>query len=288
MKKKILSVVLMVAMVFSVVGCNSNAETLESQIKDTEVTTTTMVGEVPSQRKVEYGINSEIDKYLHLDSETIESLDNFYLSAKASYNNMSPEYMTDNIYSAFTVFSEKITYIIDKFEPETEDEKIFKSKWISIYALPAAPLLGAGLTYSQGMMCAEKAAIEMLNSVDEICSNFYENYSPIFNPEQFEADNILSDYDENELSADTKYKNQLICVMGEVDEVAKDVFDNYYVSIGRPNDKYGHRIRCYFGLGFEDVISNLKKGDYVNVTIEVEENNIINVDSTLWYITTVE
>ena len=87
--KKIISVVLMAAFVMGIAGCNSSTVAPEAT-GETKVTTNTTESEeeISLQREVEYEINSEIDKYLHLDSETISALDSFYLTVRDSYLNI--------------------------------------------------------------------------------------------------------------------------------------------------------------------------------------------------------
>lgn len=233
---------------------------------------------------VEYELNDKITQYLEMDSETISSLDNFYLTAKSSYESLSAENIIHNTYDSFLLFNENFSRVTDSFSPETEDEKNFTFELLQYCSFPAATLLGADLEYAYGTICAEKAAFDMLKTADEICSNFYKNYTPILQIDNIDISQIFTDYEENEISADNKYKNKLISVSGTVTEISKDTFDRPYVALGISGQSYGDELRCFFGIGYEDIILNIKKGDSVTVIVEVTEKNITTIDSMLWNI----
>jgi hypothetical protein len=73
---------------------------------------------------------------------------------------------------------------------------------------------------------------------------------------------LSQDYEANEVSADTKYKNKILYVEGYIDDIGKDIFDNIYISLEGAEDLFSS-VSC--DIDDEKVVGNLKKGQWVVV-----------------------
>jgi hypothetical protein len=94
---------------------------------------------------------------------------------------------------------------------------------------------------------------------------------------------LAEDYEANEVSADSKYKNKILYVEGYIDDIGKDLFDNIYVSLEGPSDIFGS-VRC--DIDDEVAVGNLKKGQWLVVRgrcggtmlgVDMEDCEIIEV-----------
>jgi hypothetical protein len=81
------------------------------------------------------------------------------------------------------------------------------------------------------------------------------------------ADQLYSEYDANQVSADSKYKGKIVVVTGPISDIGKDVTDTAYVVIGGTGLLNG--AQCMFPKGQESLISSLSKGQQVSVKGEV-------------------
>jgi tRNA_anti-like len=82
------------------------------------------------------------------------------------------------------------------------------------------------------------------------------------------AKQIVTDYKENELAADAKYKDKTVEVSGVVQTVSKDLFDKAYVSLesGDPVSS----VQVYFEDSEASKIMSLKTGQRVTVRGRVD------------------
>jgi len=78
------------------------------------------------------------------------------------------------------------------------------------------------------------------------------------------APQLYNDYKANEISADTKYKNKVIMVVGMVNKIGKDILDKPYITLW--SDKYSiTEVQCYIQQSQISIASNLQKGDYLGL-----------------------
>lgn len=73
---------------------------------------------------------------------------------------------------------------------------------------------------------------------------------------------LFDEYDDNEVSADIKYKGKQVSVSGTVEDIAKDIMGDIYVTL-RGKDVFSS-VQCFFDN--EKVAANLKKGDRITLT----------------------
>jgi tRNA(Ile2) C34 agmatinyltransferase TiaS len=79
------------------------------------------------------------------------------------------------------------------------------------------------------------------------------------------TEELLAEYQKNEVGADQKYKDKLIQLTGTVSEVQKDIVGRYYVGLGAPQENEMFDVMCYLDKSaFEDA-GKLKKGDKVTL-----------------------
>lgn len=81
---------------------------------------------------------------------------------------------------------------------------------------------------------------------------------------------LLSEYKDNEVRADQKFKGQLISTTGTVGEVKKDVLDHIYVTVGTGALFEIPTVQCFPVDGQESNAATLSKGDTVKIQGRVE------------------
>ena len=70
------------------------------------------------------------------------------------------------------------------------------------------------------------------------------------------ATTLAKDYEDNEVSADAKYKNKVFFVDGVIEDITKDLFDKIYVSL-EGYDMFGS-VSCY--INDAEKVMTLSKG----------------------------
>lgn len=81
------------------------------------------------------------------------------------------------------------------------------------------------------------------------------------------ADQLYSEYDANQVAADTKYKGKIVSISGSISDIGKDVTDTAFVIIGGTGMLNG--AQCMFPKGQESLLGNLSKGQQVTAKGEV-------------------
>lgn len=97
------------------------------------------------------------------------------------------------------------------------------------------------------------------------------------------ATKILSDYEENEVSADSVYKDKYIEITGSVDTIGKDILDTPYISL-KNGDQYSFSsVQCMFMTNRESDLVDVKKGQPIKLKGKVSGilGNIIVRDCTI-------
>jgi hypothetical protein len=89
------------------------------------------------------------------------------------------------------------------------------------------------------------------------------------------ANQLVSDYEANEVAADAKYKGVTVVVSGSIESIGKDIMDQAYVVIGGQGFLDG--VQCTFTKGEESSVARLSKGQQVTIKGEVSGKMIGNV-----------
>jgi len=79
------------------------------------------------------------------------------------------------------------------------------------------------------------------------------------------ADELLAEYQKNEVGADQKYKNKPIQVTGTVAGVKKAPLLGYFVGLGSPQEGEGYDLMCFLDPSAEEDAGKLKVGDKVTL-----------------------
>jgi len=83
-------------------------------------------------------------------------------------------------------------------------------------------------------------------------------------PIEVSAAQLYSDYDANEVLADSKYKGRRLSVSGIVVGISKDFADDPYVKLAGKNEYQA--VNAYFGKARNDELAKLRKGDSITVS----------------------
>lgn len=93
---------------------------------------------------------------------------------------------------------------------------------------------------------------------------------------KIDAEKLWEEYEDNEVLADSKYKNKQLQVTGIVVRIENDLFGNPYIVLeGYPGSTV-MGIKCEFDSSYESKISNLEKGEEVTV-IGLNRGDMINI-----------
>jgi len=77
---------------------------------------------------------------------------------------------------------------------------------------------------------------------------------------------LYSAYNSNEVAADQKFKDKIITVTGTVENIAKDIMDDIYVTLKGERGEYSiGSIQCFFSKAHTDQAATLKKGQKLTV-----------------------
>ena len=71
------------------------------------------------------------------------------------------------------------------------------------------------------------------------------------------------EYENNEVSADAKYKGKIVIVSGKIQDIGKDIMDEPYIVIG--GEGFLDGVQCSFAKSQESSIARLSKGQNVKV-----------------------
>ena len=237
----------------------------------------------PEPRLVEFEINKSIMETLPFDDEVIKLLDEIYLASSEAYAALDAHQYVSKVYDAVVVFHDRFMKEVDQIQnPASEAGQKFLSEIITKYSMELEPIWEAGLQYTEGNISAEKAAFEILLGVDSILSYLYQDYVDIYQPIHLSVDDIYTMYEENELAAEERFQNQLLCVSGTVYEVARDILGEAYVGLATERNLSYELLRCYVDPTQNEKISALKKGDTVTCVIQITDKDTFDVNAVVW------
>ena len=82
------------------------------------------------------------------------------------------------------------------------------------------------------------------------------------------AADLLAAYAENEISADTAYKGKTLAVTGVAENIAKDMLDDPYITIGAGEEVALTSVQCYFdekNTAEMEKVSTAKPGNQITI-----------------------
>ena len=139
---------------------------------------------------------------------------------------------------------------------------VYKKWWFWLIIIVAIGVIGAAAGASGGddkETDSSKASVSSTSSEESTP----EEEKPI----EVKAADLISAYDENEVSADSKYKDKTLTITGSVSSIGVDVADRAYIMLNDENDEYAILgVQCYFEDDQKDSLAELKEGDTVTVT----------------------
>ncbi|OOG87804.1 hypothetical protein B0E42_07145 [Pseudomonas sp. A25(2017)] len=81
---------------------------------------------------------------------------------------------------------------------------------------------------------------------------------------------ILSDYKNNEVGADNKYKGNHVQVTGIVGDIKKDIMDNLYVTLGTGAQFEIPEVQAFFDDSMNSKLGSLNKGQKLTVVCRID------------------
>ena len=86
------------------------------------------------------------------------------------------------------------------------------------------------------------------------------------------ANEIIREYIKNEVKADLKYDGKIVEITGVIDDIAKDIMDNIYITVGKvsSDDFLDKSVQCYFTESEASSVSNVSVGDFVSVKGKID------------------
>lgn len=111
--------------------------------------------------------------------------------------------------------------------------------------------------------CIAFGLIFILNLSGNVAKN-KENSAKAQEPAaRLQAAKIMSEYEANEVGADSRYKDKIVEVTGEIDHVGKDILDDPYVTLKTNNPLL--TVQCYFEKESSGQLGSLSIGSRVSI-----------------------
>ena len=84
------------------------------------------------------------------------------------------------------------------------------------------------------------------------------------------ATQIVNEYDNNEIAADSRYKDKYVRISGVANDIGKDILDSMYVTIGEGADFELRSVQAFFPDEDEGALAGLRKGSRITVVCRIE------------------
>lgn len=81
---------------------------------------------------------------------------------------------------------------------------------------------------------------------------------------------LLSDYKNNEIGADNKYKGKHVQVTGVVGDIKKDILDNLYLTLGTGAQFEIPEVQAFFDDSMNNKLGSLSKGQKLTVVCRID------------------
>jgi uncharacterized repeat protein (TIGR02543 family) len=128
--------------------------------------------------------------------------------------------------------------------------------------LTATPANGYTFDYWSGSASGTTSTITItMNSYKSLTANFKAISTPAQKPIKITAEQLVAEYDENQVRADLNYKGKVLQVSGTVDYIGKVLFsDEPSVSL---TAGFLSSVVCLFDSSWESEVAQLEKGQHV-------------------------
>ena len=165
------------------------------------------------------------------------------------------------------------------------------------YDTTVADLEGVILAY--GLMNRDSLSQDPIDFIYEALDN---NYDLLYVDESFEVDtyeapapktsyesritvtakDLVNAYSENEIRAESNYSGKVIYVTGVIEDMARDIFDDYYIRLsGKAGNSWEDLlditsyVDCYFSDSQLEDVMNLSTGDEVTIKGVCDDTDIL-------------
>lgn len=103
------------------------------------------------------------------------------------------------------------------------------------------------------------------SSTTEISSPSVAQPDYLVSPQQ-----IVAEYDANEIAADNKYKGKIVRITARVEDIGKDIMDSPYITFS-DNQQFSTRgVQCYFKKSEAAKLADVRKGQQVTIQGKVD------------------
>lgn len=76
---------------------------------------------------------------------------------------------------------------------------------------------------------------------------------------------IVREYEKNEVAADNKYKGKTVRITGRINDIAKGILDEIYITFDMPGQWDIRTVQCFFSDAHNEEISKLNKGQTITI-----------------------
>ena len=76
---------------------------------------------------------------------------------------------------------------------------------------------------------------------------------------------IISEYNENEIAADLKYKDKMVEISGRITSIAKDILNKPYITFDSRDEIEFRKVQIYFDKNDQNTLSHLKNGQKITI-----------------------
>lgn len=106
---------------------------------------------------------------------------------------------------------------------------------------------------------------------DDSTTGKAKNEAPTLN---MEATRLASDYAENDMAADKKYKDKIVVVKGKIYEIGRDPLGQPFIVIGGREFGFGG-VKCVFARDKKSSVAALSKGKVISVKGKVSGKIVV-------------
>jgi hypothetical protein len=115
------------------------------------------------------------------------------------------------------------------------------------------------------LACATGGMVDEDKNVDSVPMNSDKKEEKKIEYIKVSAEDLINEYEENELKADKKYKDKHLEITGIIYNISK-VLNQTTVDLGNGEDLQVTTVNCKFAKKYEDDVAELEKGSTIIVT----------------------
>lgn len=152
---------------------------------------------------------------------------------------------------------------------------IFKKWWFWVIVVIVVFMIIGSLSGNQPTTTSSTNETTQTNSNNQQVKN--EPKEVVKPTIQVSATEISQAYTDNEVSADNKYKNQIVEITGVIDTIGKDILNTPYITL-KGSQAFLADVQCMFpDKAMQEKLANLSKGQKITVIGKVSGKVVMNV-----------